>query len=177
VKKSDETITAQKRRKKNTNTAAADKEKKMKTVIEMEMPGSCAACSLMYREHRSAEGNFLCLATGKIFYALRMFDRDDSCPLKIEAEKLNQDYFSMNCNVYFKLTEKGKEIWDNENAKLNKEFLHHSWEIEYHHEDWVKDQLWCVFNRFGQFCSNGMDLCIYDITFYDPAKNNKGEGL
>ena len=57
----------------------------MKAVFEIEAPKSCATCRLM-REERSIEGDYVCAATGEIYYALYMLDRAPDCPLKILPE-------------------------------------------------------------------------------------------
>jgi len=78
--------------------------------------------------------------------------------------------YCMNDAVYYKLTPKGKEIWENKNKKLKKKHPTRVWKINYYFEDWIADQLWCCFNRFGGQSGWGGDPLIYDITFDDPLK-------
>jgi len=83
--------------------------------------------------------------------------------------------YSMNDYVYYKLTPKGKEIWENINKELKKQIPSQNWKINYYFDDWIKEQLWCCFDRFGKNVYNGCEITIYDITFDDPLieKENK----
>ena len=81
--------------------------------------------------------------------------------------------YSFNDTVYYKLTPKGKEILENKNKELKKQIPSRVWIIDYYFEDWIKDQLWCCFDRFGKNAYNGGEITIYDITFDDPLKEKK----
>ena len=58
----------------------------MKAILEIELSESCSTCRLM-REERNPEGNFICIATGMVYYALYMLDRAPECPLEIIGDK------------------------------------------------------------------------------------------
>jgi len=83
--------------------------------------------------------------------------------------------YGMNDAVYYKLTPKGKEIWE----KWEKEFskmlpnVKLNCHVTYYYKDWVKDQLWCCFERFGKHTGLGKEAAVYDITFDDPLKEAK----
>jgi len=80
--------------------------------------------------------------------------------------------YSMNHRVYYKLTEKGKEIWEENNRFLNERVPSYHFCINYIGNDWVADTLWSCFERFGNYISAGTDVCIYDITFENPLEEN-----
>jgi hypothetical protein len=74
--------------------------------------------------------------------------------------------YSMNDIFYYKLTPKGKEIMENRFEKS----LGGKYKIEYYSGEWIKDQIWCVFQLFGGQTTWGGDVLIYDITFDDPKR-------
>ena len=74
---------------------------------------------------------------------------------------------TMNDYVYYKPTPKGKEIVE----KIYEEALGRKRQLEYYSGEWVKDQLWRVFQYFGRHCYNGADdILIAELTFDDPLK-------
>ena len=79
--------------------------------------------------------------------------------------------YSMNDYIYFKLTPKGKEIWDAHNAKMNKLNPGIGWSIPYIGGGWVKRQLWSIIGFFGSRIGAGSDIFIYDITFENPLED------
>jgi hypothetical protein len=79
--------------------------------------------------------------------------------------------YGMNDTVYYKLTSKGREIWEKENEELKRRIPFLVWKIDYYFEDWIKDTLWSCFARFGKDAYNGNEISIYDITFDDPLKD------
>ena len=87
--------------------------------------------------------------------------------------KLGMKIYGMNDTVYYKLTPKGKEIWENRNKELKEKIPSMVWKINYYFEDWIKEELWCCFERFGKYAYNGGEITIYDITFDDPLKEAK----
>jgi len=78
--------------------------------------------------------------------------------------------YNMNDTVYFKLTEKGKEIWEEDNKRMKILVPSIDWKIKYYDGEWVKNQLWGLFQMFGEHVVCGADCYITDITFDDPLK-------
>jgi hypothetical protein len=83
--------------------------------------------------------------------------------------------YSMNDAVYYKLTPKGKEIWEKENEEWRKIFPGLSWSIRYIDKEWVRDTLWCCFERFGKYATAGGDVHITDITFDNPLEKEAAD--
>jgi hypothetical protein len=79
--------------------------------------------------------------------------------------------YSMNDTVYFKLTPKGKEIVEGKYKCIGKQY-----QIEYYSGEWVRDQLWCVFQLFGPHVWMGSnDILITDITFDNPLEKEAAD--
>jgi len=55
----------------------------MKALLEFDAPRSCSSCRL-WRDERDG---FVCVATGKKYYACYMLDRSPDCPLEIEEDE------------------------------------------------------------------------------------------
>ena len=81
--------------------------------------------------------------------------------------------YTMNDYVFFKLTDVGKKIWEEENKELKEKYPQYGWELPYFEGEWLKEQLWCLFRRFGEYANAGSDLCITEITFENPIKEKK----
>jgi len=78
--------------------------------------------------------------------------------------------YTMNDHVYFKLTEKGKKIWEEDNRRMKKRVPSINWQIRYYHGEWIREPLWYVFKKFGKYIEAGADTCIFDITFKKPME-------
>ena len=76
----------------------------------------------------------------------------------------------MNDYVYFKLTPVGIKIWEDKNRKLEEEFPIYELSIPYMKNEWVREQLWELFQLFGHYASAGSDVCIHSVTFECPPE-------
>jgi len=93
-----------------------------------------------------------------------------------EIQKASGKTYTMNDDLYFKLTDVGKRIWEEEIERIKTLLPGHDWQIPYVEDEWVKEQLWELFKLFGKHVNNGFDLCITDLTFEKPIKEKQNEG-
>lgn len=80
--------------------------------------------------------------------------------------------FSMNDNIYFKLTATGHEILNRNAEEFHRENpqvdIQYKWST--YKDDWYKQQFWSLFREFVNMSFAGCMLPIYDMTFIDPTK-------
>ena len=76
--------------------------------------------------------------------------------------------YCMNDIVYYKLTDKGKEILEKHNRYMKGRWPQFNWQIDYLDGGWLKSTLWILFERYGPHSRAGSDCLISDLTFENP---------
>lgn len=84
---------------------------------------------------------------------------------------------TMNDCIYFKLTETGHRILNENAEKFHRDFPHI--DMKYKWEpwkgEWYKEQLHKIFKEFGAISFNGRLLPVTDLTFEEPAMEEDNE--
>lgn len=84
---------------------------------------------------------------------------------------MEEKFYSMNDDIYFRLHDSGHKILDKEATEFHKEYPNIDIQVKWqpYKESWYKKQMWQLFSTFGGVSFAGSFLPIYDLTFEDPT--------
>ena len=92
--------------------------------------------------------------------------------VRYKKPEKKQKLFSMNDEIFFKISQHGHNILDKEAEEFHRENPQVDIVVKWrpYKGEWYKQQLWNLFSSFGSESFNGSSLPVYDLTFIDPTE-------